>query len=548
MSAFESNVDDDIARAPIANATHQTQQSVGKTKHDAGRVSKDNGAESPSIGGGSRAWLWAVLILIGVVVSVQIGRRDKGPSSQYSAPRVESPTLPVADTAQLEPIVATDPEPAQIPQLVETMPPVGSGNVLYGTQIQYCLAEDIRIEAANPRVDSYDGDAVDRFNAMVADYNSRCSSFRYRAGALEGARREVEQFRGQLEIDGRSRFPEKVTATPPQSFESNGESAPLISEERALALGARDPEVAPLVAEAAQDWIEAPQSENQKRAAPQGIAGRPDTSMASSEEQAAIERACSSARQYQGPSDYYACIRRELSALGRGGRPDISMASAQEQQAIERACSSARQYQGPGAYYDCLRKEISGLGRSQRPDMSLASPSEAEAIERACSSARQYQGPAAYYECLSKEVSSLGRGGAPDISGASATEQQAIERACSSARQYQGPGAYYDCLRREVAELTVVSRPDLSSASISEQQAIERACNSARQYQGPGAYYQCLSRELSHLTRSSPPNVSQASPVEQEAIARACESARQYQGPGSYYDCQRRELRGLGIN
>src|SRR3546814_16602388 len=45
-----------------------------------------------------------------------------------------------------------------------------------------------------------------RFNAMVADYNSRCGRFRYRSGALERARRDVEPYRGQLQAEGRSRF------------------------------------------------------------------------------------------------------------------------------------------------------------------------------------------------------------------------------------------------------------------------------------------------------------------------------------------------------
>ncbi|MBM4125692.1 MAG: peptidoglycan-binding protein, partial [Nitrospira sp.] len=41
---------------------------------------------------------------------------------------------------------------------------------------------------------------------MVADYNSRCGSFRYRSGALESARRDVEPYRSQLQAEGRGRF------------------------------------------------------------------------------------------------------------------------------------------------------------------------------------------------------------------------------------------------------------------------------------------------------------------------------------------------------
>jgi hypothetical protein len=41
------------------------------------------------------------------------------------------------------------------------------------------LAEDIRMNGAKSAVNNYIDADVDRFNAMVADYNSRCSSFQY---------------------------------------------------------------------------------------------------------------------------------------------------------------------------------------------------------------------------------------------------------------------------------------------------------------------------------------------------------------------------------
>ncbi|TXH39945.1 MAG: peptidoglycan-binding protein [Burkholderiaceae bacterium] len=62
------------------------------------------------------------------------------------------------------------------------------------------------MEGAKAALNNYSDSDVDRFNAMVADYNSRCGSFRYRSGALESARRDVEPYRGQLQVEGRSRF------------------------------------------------------------------------------------------------------------------------------------------------------------------------------------------------------------------------------------------------------------------------------------------------------------------------------------------------------
>ena len=78
--------------------------------------------------------------------------------------------------------------------------------MLGASQIRYCLAEDIRLTAAKQVVSEYNSNDVDRFNAMVADYNSRCSNFRYRRGALESARSEVEKFRADLLAQGSGRF------------------------------------------------------------------------------------------------------------------------------------------------------------------------------------------------------------------------------------------------------------------------------------------------------------------------------------------------------
>jgi hypothetical protein len=68
------------------------------------------------------------------------------------------------------------------------------------------VAEDIRMDGAKSAVDNYSHSDVDRFNAMVADYNSRCSSFRYRRGALESARSGIEPYRSQLRGEGMRRI------------------------------------------------------------------------------------------------------------------------------------------------------------------------------------------------------------------------------------------------------------------------------------------------------------------------------------------------------
>ena len=107
---------------------------------------------------------------------------------------------------------------------VESKPPVGQNLVLSREQIRYCLAEDIRLDATKSAVNNYVDADVDRFNAMVADYNSRCSSFRYHTNNrgrndLNSAQRDIEPYRIQLQSEGRSRFARSTStgALPPQT-------------------------------------------------------------------------------------------------------------------------------------------------------------------------------------------------------------------------------------------------------------------------------------------------------------------------------------------
>lgn len=88
----------------------------------------------------------------------------------------------------------------------EVAPPVGMGLTLDGDEIRYCLAEKIRMDAAQSVIDEVNWDQVDQFNAMVSDYNSRCGEFRYRQGSMSDAQRDVEAVRIDLERQGRDRI------------------------------------------------------------------------------------------------------------------------------------------------------------------------------------------------------------------------------------------------------------------------------------------------------------------------------------------------------
>lgn len=153
-------------------------------------------AKSSSSGSSGGKWVLGIAAVIGVLWL--IGQSDKSPTSPAPA---YSPPAQTATPSYSPPV---EPQAPSRPQ--ESMPPVGQDLVFSTAQIRYCLAEDIRLEGARSAVNNYIDSDVDRFNAMVADYNSRCGSFRYRSGALESARRDIEPYRSQLQAEGRNRF------------------------------------------------------------------------------------------------------------------------------------------------------------------------------------------------------------------------------------------------------------------------------------------------------------------------------------------------------
>ncbi len=97
---------------------------------------------------------------------------------------------------------ATSPTTTRMTTPTYIEPPIGTSQTLSVPQICWCLREDIRLEAMRDVVDTFE--SVEKFNTLVEKYNDRCSSFRYRQGALETARRQVEAQRTQLGAEART--------------------------------------------------------------------------------------------------------------------------------------------------------------------------------------------------------------------------------------------------------------------------------------------------------------------------------------------------------
>jgi hypothetical protein len=150
----------------------------------------------PSSGSSGGKWVLGIAVVIGVFWLI-------GQSNKTTTSPVPAYSPPAQSTA---PSYTPPPQPQAPSRPVESKPPVGQDLVFSREQIRYCLAEDIRMGGAKSALNNYSDYDVDRFNAMVTDYNSRCGSFRYRSGALEGARREIEPYRSQLYSEGHQRF------------------------------------------------------------------------------------------------------------------------------------------------------------------------------------------------------------------------------------------------------------------------------------------------------------------------------------------------------
>ena len=147
---------------------------------------------------GGLMWIVAIAV-VWLVVWLANFNKASTPNAVPSAPYVSAPAAPAYQPPA--------PEPAyQAPQAsaeVEDQPPYGTGHSLSKDQIRYCLSEDIRLDGWRAAVDNSSAYSVEAFNIGVADYNERCSNFRYRKGSLESVRAEVEVHRDELLQEGR---------------------------------------------------------------------------------------------------------------------------------------------------------------------------------------------------------------------------------------------------------------------------------------------------------------------------------------------------------
>ena len=144
-------------------------------------------SRTPASGSFGIRWFCGLIglgVLIWFFIDAQEDSRKPNTAPSYAQPS-PSPSYSLSQTPE-----------AQITGLEFSKPPVGENNILSVAQIRWCLREGIRIEVLRPMPTT--NSQIDQFNAVVADYNSRCGSFRYRERTLTRARREVERVRAEI--------------------------------------------------------------------------------------------------------------------------------------------------------------------------------------------------------------------------------------------------------------------------------------------------------------------------------------------------------------
>lgn len=216
LSSLVSNVEDTTA-GPLSKPTGTGPEHGAKPKVTSPLLSPHRRPRppiSPSFGG-----KWVLGLVVGGIGALWL----VGQSAKQSSPSTPANVLSRQAPSYAKPSTPASPPERHAPARPgEVMPPVGRDHVLSSPQIRYCVAEDIRLGGAKSAVNSYSDSDVNEFNSMVAAYNSRCTSFRYRQGALESARRDMEPYRMQLQVEGRSRLMRSSlsisnTPTPQQS-------------------------------------------------------------------------------------------------------------------------------------------------------------------------------------------------------------------------------------------------------------------------------------------------------------------------------------------
>lgn len=150
-------------------------------------VSLSRTVENPTFWTAQRRW--AAFLGVAMAVSVAVASWPKDETA-YRAPVPSSSYAPAPAQPSYAP--SSVPPASTSDQFAESKPAGGAGQILSRSEIRYCLSERVRMEAMGDYVDGTKQSHIDRFNALVGDYNARCSNYRYRRSEFDGVKASVD--------------------------------------------------------------------------------------------------------------------------------------------------------------------------------------------------------------------------------------------------------------------------------------------------------------------------------------------------------------------
>lgn len=209
---------------PDRRVNEREKKSSEQNQTPTGTSSSDS-ESSAGMRGDTQFVLWALGIIFLVILYAASKGSDQEPSiySANSGPSINSSEeagknnqdepdfsdlsaddLNYDSTVETQSAVSNDSEPSRYDgMLAYEKPSVGTNSVLSLPEIRWCVRAEMEIEAMRGVFSSTVG--VDKFNAIVDDYNRRCGSYRYREGNLRLAQRQVEKRRAAIEGEAKDK-------------------------------------------------------------------------------------------------------------------------------------------------------------------------------------------------------------------------------------------------------------------------------------------------------------------------------------------------------
>lgn len=184
--------------------------SAGSSGGESPQHSQLGPAEAPQSDGALSRFGIIAAVVAAIVIWIWVANSGSGTTSSYDvASADQAATTATEAAANAQDAAAAEAAAASPPVLVpasvyESPPSPIFGQTLNANEIAYCLAQEVRLQAAQTIISSRNSTQVDDYNVKVDDYNARCGNYRYQTSDRILAQGYVDGIRGDLEQQGRS--------------------------------------------------------------------------------------------------------------------------------------------------------------------------------------------------------------------------------------------------------------------------------------------------------------------------------------------------------